>query len=52
MMNRFLSSCRLGQQSAPATRELVDLGAQVACGLSYLHVQRFVHADVAARNCV
>ncbi|XP_028032644.1 tyrosine-protein kinase Dnt isoform X1 [Bombyx mandarina] len=51
-LKRFLSSCRLGQQSAPATRELVDLGAQVACGLSYLHVQRFVHADVAARNCV
>ncbi|XP_063827690.1 tyrosine-protein kinase RYK-like [Ostrinia nubilalis] len=51
-LKRFLTSCRLGQQAAPATRELVDLGAQAACGLAYLHVQRFIHADVAARNCV
>ncbi|XP_075969135.1 tyrosine-protein kinase derailed 2 [Anticarsia gemmatalis] len=51
-LKRFLTSCRLGHQAAPATRELVDLGAQVACGLAYLHVQRIVHADVAARNCV
>ncbi|XP_063394897.1 tyrosine-protein kinase Drl isoform X2 [Cydia fagiglandana] len=51
-LKRFLTSCRLGHQASPATRELVELGAQVACGLSYLHVQRFVHADVAARNCV
>ncbi|XP_037968647.2 tyrosine-protein kinase Dnt isoform X2 [Plutella xylostella] len=51
-LKRFLTSCRLGQQAAPATRELVELGAQVACGLSYLHVQRLIHADVAARNCV
>ncbi|KAF9822784.1 hypothetical protein SFRURICE_019474 [Spodoptera frugiperda] len=51
-LKRFLTSCRLGHQAAPATRELVDLGAQVACGLAYLHVQRLVHADIAARNCV
>ncbi|KAL0851467.1 hypothetical protein ABMA28_007264, partial [Loxostege sticticalis] len=51
-LKRFLTSCRLGHQAAPATRELVDLGAQAACGLAYLHVQRFIHADVAARNCV
>ncbi|KAM3958970.1 tyrosine-protein kinase derailed 2 [Aphomia sociella] len=51
-LKRFLTSCRLGHQAAPATRELVDLGAQVACGLAYLHVQRFVHADIAARNCI
>ncbi|KAJ2940622.1 hypothetical protein O0L34_g14727 [Tuta absoluta] len=51
-LKRFLTSCRLGHQAAPATRELVELGAQVACGLAYLHVQRIVHADVAARNCV
>ncbi|KAJ0182729.1 hypothetical protein K1T71_002098 [Dendrolimus kikuchii] len=36
-LKRFLTSCRLGHQAAPATREIVDLGAQVACGLSYLH---------------
>ncbi|XP_073957389.1 tyrosine-protein kinase derailed 2 isoform X1 [Choristoneura fumiferana] len=51
-LKRFLTSCRLGHQAAPATRELVELGAQVACGLSYLHVQRIIHADVAARNCI
>ncbi|XP_072946548.1 tyrosine-protein kinase Dnt [Epargyreus clarus] len=51
-LKRFLTSCRLGHQAAPATRELVDLGAQVACGLSYLHVQRVIHADIAARNCI
>ncbi|CAH2232133.1 jg20808 [Pararge aegeria aegeria] len=51
-LKRFLTSCRLGHQAAPATRELVDLGAQVACGLAYLHVQRLVHADIAARNCI
>ncbi|KOB72849.1 Tyrosine-protein kinase [Operophtera brumata] len=39
-LKRFLTSCRLGHQAAPATRELVDLGAQAACGLAYLHVQR------------
>lgn len=52
ILDRFLTSCRLGHQAAPATRELVELGAQVACGLSYLHVQRIIHADVAARNCM
>ncbi|XP_013188669.2 tyrosine-protein kinase Drl [Amyelois transitella] len=51
-LKRFLTSCRLGHQASPATRELVDLGAQAACGLAYLHVQRLVHADVAARNCI
>ncbi|KPI91796.1 Tyrosine-protein kinase RYK [Papilio xuthus] len=51
-LKRFLTSCRLGQQSTPATRELVELGAQAACGLAYLHVQRFIHADIAARNCI
>ncbi|XP_041975331.1 tyrosine-protein kinase Dnt [Aricia agestis] len=51
-LKRFLTSCRLGQQAAPATRELVDLGAQIACGIAYLHVQRLVHADIAARNCI
>ncbi|XP_050680727.1 tyrosine-protein kinase Dnt [Leptidea sinapis] len=51
-LKRFLTSCRLGQQASPATRELVELGAQAACGLSYLHVQRVIHADFAARNCI
>ncbi|CAH3964766.1 tyrosine-protein kinase Drl [Pieris brassicae] len=51
-LKRYLTSCRLGQQTSPATRELVDLGAQLACGLSFLHVQRVVHADIASRNCI
>ncbi|OWR54360.1 tyrosine-protein kinase Drl [Danaus plexippus plexippus] len=51
-LKRFLTSCRLGHQAAPATRELVDLGAQIACGLAYLHVQRVIHTDVATRNCI
>ncbi|CAG4983756.1 unnamed protein product [Colias eurytheme] len=51
-LKRYLTSCRVGQQAAPATRELVELGAQIACGLAYLHLHRIVHADVAARNCI
>ncbi|CAG9581177.1 unnamed protein product [Danaus chrysippus] len=51
-LKRFLTSCRLGHQAAPATRELVDLGAQIACGLAYLHVQRVIHTDIATRNCI
>ena len=33
-------------------RELLDFGLQAARGMAYLERQKFVHRDVAARNCM
>ena len=32
--------------------QLIDICRQVAAGLSYLSTQKFVHRDIAARNCL
>ena len=32
--------------------ELLKLGLQVASGMAYLSAQKFVHRDLACRNCM
>ena len=30
--------------------QLIDIGAQIACGMAYLESQNYIHRDLAARN--
>lgn len=30
--------------------QLIDVGAQIACGMAYLESQNYIHRDLAARN--
>lgn len=32
--------------------ELLSVALQIACGMEYLAAQRFVHRDLACRNCL
>lgn len=45
------SSSRTNYEQA-STQDLVEMGMQVACGMTYLAKRGLVHKDLATRNCV
>ena len=54
-MKRFLLRCKLSSEGPPralTTQEVVEMALQAAKGVQYLHRKKFIHKDVAARNCV
>ena len=46
----LLDFLRVGEGRNLKTEQLIDIGAQVACGMAYLESQNFIHRDLAARN--
>ena len=32
--------------------DLIDMSRQVACGMEYLSGKKFIHRDLATRNCL
>ena len=43
---------KTGQQAKLSVQQLVSICRQVAAGVSYMASLRFVHRDIAARNCL
>ncbi|PAA75946.1 hypothetical protein BOX15_Mlig019426g2, partial [Macrostomum lignano] len=52
----YLMRCRGAQATSAycvlSTQQLIGMASQLVRGLQYLHRKRFVHGDVACRNCV
>lgn len=54
-MKRFLLRCKLSSEGPPralTTQEVVEMALQASKGVQYLHKKKFIHKDIAARNCV
>ena len=54
-LKAFLRKARpseTGPRSLLSIAQLVDIAAQAAAGVAYLASRRFVHRDIAARNCL
>ena len=52
MKNGDLRSYMTNEQSRPTIRQLIVWGIQVADGMEYLSSLKFVHRDLATRNCM
>ncbi|KAM9209014.1 serine/threonine-protein kinase LMTK1 [Dugong dugon] len=48
----YLRSCRVAESTAPDLLTLQRMACEVACGVSHLHQHKYVHSDLALRNCL
>lgn len=53
-LKRFLQNCKTSESISYTltTREIIDMTLQIINGMQYLHKNRHLHRDVAARNCL
>ena len=52
-LNKYLRKIKTSQSSVGLTvQHLVNMAVNIAAGLEYLAVRRFVHRDLATRNCL
>ncbi|XP_057308321.1 tyrosine-protein kinase HCK-like [Hydractinia symbiolongicarpus] len=53
-LNQFLRSSRATPRRHQnlSSRQLIDFGVQIACGMKYLSELRYVHRDLNTRNCM
>ncbi|CAF0935693.1 unnamed protein product, partial [Didymodactylos carnosus] len=52
MINGDLHSYIIDEKNRPTVRQLIQWGIQVADGMTYLSELKFVHRDLATRNCM
>lgn len=50
MSDPYLSLPPAGKGRVLKLPQLIDIGAQIACGMAYLESQNYIHRDLAARN--
>lgn len=53
-LKKFLQNCKTSESISYTltTREIIDMTVQIINGMQYLHKNRHLHRDVAARNCL
>lgn len=53
-LKKFLQNCKTSESISftLTTREIIDMTLQIINGMLYLHKNRNLHKDVAARNCL
>lgn len=53
-LKKFLQNCKTSESMSYTltTREIIDMTLQIINGMQYLHKNRHLHKDVAARNCL
>lgn len=53
-LKKFLQNCKTSESMAYTltTREIIDMTLQIINGMQYLHKNKHLHKDVAARNCL
>lgn len=53
-LKKFLQNCKTAESISYTltTREIIDMTLQIVNGMQYLHKNRHLHKDVAARNCL
>lgn len=53
-LKKFLQNCKTTESISYTltTREIIDMTLQIVNGMQYLHKNRHLHRDVAARNCL
>lgn len=53
-LKKFLQNCKTTESISYTltTREIIDMTLQIVNGMQYLHRNRHLHRDVAARNCL
>ncbi|XP_025405792.1 tyrosine-protein kinase Dnt-like [Sipha flava] len=53
-LKKFLQNCKTSESMSYTltTREIIDMTIQIINGMQYLHRNRHLHRDVAARNCL
>ncbi|CAH1130539.1 unnamed protein product [Ceutorhynchus assimilis] len=50
--HRMSSGSSTGNSPVLSAADLLSVALQIACGMEYLAAQRFVHRDLACRNCL
>lgn len=53
-LKKFLQNCKTSESMSYTltTREIIDMTIQIINGMQFLHRNRHLHKDVAARNCL
>lgn len=53
-LKKFLQNCKTSESMSYTltTREIINMTLQIINGMQYLHRNRHLHKDVAARNCL
>ncbi|XP_050432208.1 tyrosine-protein kinase Dnt [Adelges cooleyi] len=53
-LKKFLQTCKTTENLSCTltTREIIDMTLQIINGMQYLHKNRHLHKDIAARNCL